>query len=76
MLECPIFCTSITPQPSTSEPFNPTLTIRPNADIGITLSTLRGYTLQICQASTANLSSQLKYLSHLGHQSPCVMEML
>ncbi len=77
MLEWPIFRSSITPHSSTSESSKPTLTIRPNADISITLSTPTGlYTPTMQSVNTQSiyaLSSQLKHLSHLGRQTPCAL---
>jgi len=77
MLEWPIFRSSITPQTSTFESSKPTLTIRPNADISIALSTPSGlYTPTIQSVNTQSiytLSSQLKHLSHLGRQTPCTL---
>ncbi|KIM47312.1 hypothetical protein M413DRAFT_440757 [Hebeloma cylindrosporum] len=74
MLEWPIFRSSITP---TSEPSKPTLTIRPNADISIALSTPSGlYTPTMQSVNTQSiytLSSQLKHLSHLGRQVPSAL---
>lgn len=72
MLEWPLFRSSITPACNESKP---TLTIRPNADISIALSTPTGlYTPTLQGVNTQSiyaLSSQLKHLSHLGRQTPC-----
>lgn len=72
MLEWPLFRSSITPSSGESKP---TLTIRPNADISIALSTPTGlYTPTLQSVNTQSiyaLSSQLKLLSHLGRQTPC-----
>jgi len=77
MLEWPIFRSSITPHSSTSESSKPTLTIRPNTDISIALSTPTGlYTPTMQSVNTQSiytLSSQLKHLSHLGRQTPCAL---
>ncbi|KAF8883828.1 CoA-dependent acyltransferase [Infundibulicybe gibba] len=76
MIEWPLFRSSITPvTSSTPASQKPTLTIRPQADISIALSTPTGLytpTLQGVNAqSIYSLSSQLKHLSHLGRQTPC-----
>lgn len=72
MVEWPLFRSSITTSCGESKP---TLTIRPNADISIALSTPTGlYTPTLQSVNTQSiyaLSSQLKYLSHLGRQTPC-----
>lgn len=72
MVEWPLFRASISPSSAESKP---TLTIRPNADISIALSTPSGLytpTLQsVNSQSIYSLSSQLKHLSHLGRQTPC-----
>ncbi|KAI0932821.1 hypothetical protein AcW1_000165 [Taiwanofungus camphoratus] len=79
MLEWPLFRSSITSLPQNGQPSsdNPTLTIRPHADISIALSTPTGlYTPTIQKADTASvyaLASQLKLLSHLGRQIPCAL---
>ncbi|KAF4623419.1 hypothetical protein D9613_001377 [Agrocybe pediades] len=76
MIEWPLFRSSITPN-SDANASKPTLTIRPNADINIALSTPTGLytpTLQSANAhSIYSLASQLKHLSHLGRQVPCAL---
>ncbi|KAF8798356.1 CoA-dependent acyltransferase [Phlegmacium glaucopus] len=75
MIEWPIFRSSITP--SSSDTSKPTLTIRPQADISIALSTPTGlYTPTLQSVNTQSiysLSAQLKHLSHLGRQTPCAL---
>ncbi|PPQ83842.1 hypothetical protein CVT25_000901 [Psilocybe cyanescens] len=80
MVEWPIFRSSITPpssSSSSSDPSKPTLTIRPNADISIALSTPTGLyspTLQSVNThSIYSIAAQLKHLSHLGRQTPCAL---
>ncbi|KAJ3883403.1 2-oxoacid dehydrogenases acyltransferase-domain-containing protein [Lentinula edodes] len=72
MLEWPLFRASIT---AADPSLKPTLTIRPHSDISVALSTPNGlYTPTIQSADSHSmyaLSSQLKYLSHLGRQIPC-----
>ncbi|KAF9527890.1 2-oxoacid dehydrogenases acyltransferase-domain-containing protein [Crepidotus variabilis] len=73
MIEWPLFRASITP--GSSEGANkPTLTIRPNADISIALSTPSGLytpTIQsVNNTSIYSLASHLKHLSSLGRQTP------
>lgn len=78
MTEWPLFRSSITPvsasEHSSPKP-KPTLTIRPQADISIALSTPTGLytpTIQgVDNQSIYSLSAQLKHLSHLGRQVPC-----
>ncbi|KAK7047192.1 hypothetical protein VNI00_006858 [Paramarasmius palmivorus] len=71
MMEWPLFRSSITPGTTGK----PTLTIRPQADIAIALSTPSGlYTPTIQAANTQSMygiAAQLKHLSHLGRQTPC-----
>ena len=75
MIEWPLFRSSITP--SSSDTSKPTLTIRPQADISIALSTHTGlYTPTLQSVNTQSiysLSAQLKHLSHLGRQIPCAL---
>ena len=75
MIEWPLFRSSITP--SSSDTSKPTLTIRPQADISIALSTHTGlYTPTLQSVNTQSiysLSAQLKHLSHLGRQTPCAL---
>ena len=75
MIEWPLFRSSITP--SSSDISKPTLTIRPQADISIALSTHTGlYTPTLQSVNTQSiysLSAQLKHLSHLGRQTPCAL---
>ncbi|KAL0058467.1 hypothetical protein AAF712_014853 [Marasmius tenuissimus] len=74
MMEWPLLRSSITPS-STSSSGKPTLTIRPDTDISIALSTPTGlYTPTLQRVNTHNvysLASQLRILSHLGRQTPC-----
>ena len=74
MIEWPLFRSSITSPSDTSKP---TLTIRPQADINIALSTHTGlYTPTLQSVNTQSiysLSAQLKHLSHLGRQTPCAL---
>ncbi|KAL4254913.1 Dihydrolipoamide acetyltransferase component of pyruvate dehydrogenase complex [Abortiporus biennis] len=71
MLEWPLFRSSITPA---AENGKPTLTLRPNADISIALSTPSGLYTPTIQGvnnhSIYSLASQLSHLSHLGRQTP------
>ncbi|THH27961.1 hypothetical protein EUX98_g6221 [Antrodiella citrinella] len=71
MSEWPLFRSSITPTSETTSD-KPTLTLRPNADISVALSTPSGLytpTLQRVNAhSIYSLASQLKHISHLGRQ--------
>ena len=73
MLEWPLFRSSITPACAT--PDKPTLTVRPNADISVALSTPTGlYTPTLQRVNTHSVysvASQLKHISHLGRQAPC-----
>ncbi|KAF8168548.1 CoA-dependent acyltransferase [Crassisporium funariophilum] len=75
MIEWPLFRSSITP-PSSSGAVSskPSLTIRPQADISIALSTPTGLYTPTLQAvndqSIYSLSAQLKHLSHLARQTP------
>lgn len=75
MIEWPLFRSSITP--SSSHTSKPTLTIRPQADISIALSTPTGlYTPTLQSVNTQSiysLSAQLKHISHLGRQTPCAL---
>ncbi|PPR06544.1 hypothetical protein CVT26_000722 [Gymnopilus dilepis] len=76
MIEWPLFRSSLTPSSSTStDTSKPSLTVRPNADIAVALSTPTGlYTPTLQSANTHtiySLAAQLKYLSHLGRQVPC-----
>ncbi|KAF8977104.1 2-oxoacid dehydrogenases acyltransferase-domain-containing protein [Cyathus striatus] len=72
MEEWPLFRASITPSSDSST--KPTLTIRPNADISIALSTPTGLYTPTIQSvnsqSIYDLASRLKHLSHLGRQVP------
>jgi len=74
MMEWPLLRASITPVSSTEPPSKPTLTVRPQADISIALSTPTGLytpTIQDVNAySVYALASKLKHLSHLGRQIP------
>lgn len=74
MLEWPVFRSSITP---VSDESKPTLTVRPNADISIALSTPTGlYTPTLQSVNTQSIYSitaQLKHLSYLGKQVPCAI---
>ncbi|EGN92938.1 hypothetical protein SERLA73DRAFT_98510 [Serpula lacrymans var. lacrymans S7.3] len=76
MLEWPILRSSITPD-SIADGRKPTLTIRPQADISIALSTPTGlYTPTIpCVDghSIYALASRLKHLAHAGRQTPCAL---
>ncbi|KAK7047191.1 hypothetical protein VNI00_006857 [Paramarasmius palmivorus] len=71
MMEWPLFRSSITPGTTGK----PTLTVRPQADIAIALSTPSGlYTPTIQSANTQSMygiAAQLKHLSYLGRQTPC-----
>ncbi|TFK18902.1 CoA-dependent acyltransferase [Coprinopsis marcescibilis] len=75
MLEWPLLRSSITP--TTDPSSKPTLTVRPNADIAIALSTPTGlYTPTLLSANNHTiygLASQLKHLSYLGRQKPCAL---
>ncbi|KAJ3485714.1 hypothetical protein NLI96_g4762 [Meripilus lineatus] len=77
MLEWPLFRSSITPTTSTqqSPSDKPTLTIRPQTDISVALSTPTGlYTPTLQRVNTQSiysLASQLAHVSHLGRQTPC-----
>jgi len=75
MTEWPLFRSSITPVHASEHSSKPTLTIRPQADISIALSTPTGLytpTIQgVDKHSVYSLSAQLKHLSHLGRQVPC-----
>ncbi|KAH9487392.1 Lipoamide acyltransferase component of branched-chain alpha-keto acid dehydrogenase complex, mitochondrial [Psilocybe cubensis] len=74
MVEWPVFRSSIT---TTTDSSKPTLTIRPNADISVALSTPTGLyspTLQSVNThSIYSIAAQLKHLSHLGRQTPCAL---
>ncbi|KAF8629017.1 hypothetical protein AX17_005873 [Amanita inopinata Kibby_2008] len=76
MMEWPIFRSSLTPCASSqSNNAKPTLTLRPNTDISLALSTPTGlYTptlLSVNQTSIYSLASQITHLAHLGRQVPC-----
>ncbi|TFK63377.1 CoA-dependent acyltransferase [Pluteus cervinus] len=76
MVEWPLFRSSITSTTATdAASAKPSLTIRPQADISIALSTPTGlYTPTLQRANTQSiygLASQLKHLSYLGRQVPC-----
>jgi 2-oxoisovalerate dehydrogenase E2 component (dihydrolipoyl transacylase) len=78
MMEWPVFRSSITPgSASGKDGSKPTLTIRPNADITLALSTPTGlYAPTITSAnnhSVFSITSQLKQLSHLGRQVPSAL---
>ncbi|QRW05816.1 2-oxoglutarate dehydrogenase E2 component (dihydrolipoamide succinyltransferase) [Ceratobasidium sp. AG-Ba] len=74
MMEWPVMRTHINPAPSSDPSAKPTLTIRPNADISIGLSTPTGlYTptlLGINAASPYSIAGQLARLAYLGRQTP------
>ncbi|KAG7090434.1 hypothetical protein E1B28_009553 [Marasmius oreades] len=74
MMEWPLLRSSITSTSGASKS-KPSLTIRPQADISIALSTPTGLytpTLQgVNTRSVYGIASQLKHLSHLGRQTPC-----
>ena len=74
MHEWPLFRSSLTTH-NTSASEKPTLTVRPQADISIGLSTLTGLytpTLQAVDKMTVyDIASRLKHLAHLGRQVPC-----
>ncbi|EEB89387.1 hypothetical protein MPER_12517 [Moniliophthora perniciosa FA553] len=73
MMEWPLLRSFITAQFRRTG--KPTLTVRPQADIAIALSTPTGLYTPTIQAANSysvyGLASQLKYLSHLGRQTPC-----
>ena len=75
MVEWPLFRSSLTPSSTSSDTGKPSLTVRPNADIAVALSTPTGlYTPTLQSANTHtiySLAAQLKHLSHLGRQVPC-----
>ncbi|KAF8264344.1 2-oxoacid dehydrogenases acyltransferase-domain-containing protein [Lactarius quietus] len=72
----PLFRSSITPG-SASEGRKPTLTVRPNSDICVALSTPTGlYTPTVRAAdkhSVYSVASTLKHLAHLGRQVPSAL---
>ncbi|KZT68828.1 CoA-dependent acyltransferase [Daedalea quercina L-15889] len=75
MHEWPLFRSSLTPNMSSSE--KPTLTVRPQADICIALSTPTGLYMPTFQAvdkaTVYDVASRLKQLAHLGRQIPCAL---
>ncbi|KAJ2915654.1 hypothetical protein MD484_g4781, partial [Candolleomyces efflorescens] len=74
MMQWPLLRSSITPSSATAANSKPTLTVRPQADIAIALSTPTGlYTPTLTSVnshSIYSLASSLKHLSHLGRQTP------
>ena len=72
----PLFRSSITPG-STSDGQKPTLTLRPNADICVALSTPTGlYTPTVRgvdKHSIYSLASTLRHVAHLGRQVPSAL---
>lgn len=74
MHEWPLFRSSLTTYETTASE-KPTLTVRPQADISIGLSTPTGLytpTLQaVDKATVYDIASRLKHLAHLGRQIPC-----
>ncbi|KAJ2928585.1 hypothetical protein H1R20_g8522, partial [Candolleomyces eurysporus] len=74
MMQWPLLRSSITPSSATAANSKPTLTIRPQADIAIALSTPTGlYTPTLTSVnshSVYSLASSLKHLSYLGRQTP------
>lgn len=77
MLEWPLFRSSISFSPEPSSKDKPTLTVRPNADIAIALSTPTGlYTPTLAAVDTLTpyaIMGRLRKLQHLGRQIPCAL---
>ncbi|GJJ09381.1 hypothetical protein Clacol_003603 [Clathrus columnatus] len=75
MMEWPLFRASITSWPDASYSQKPVLTVRPQADISVALSTPSGlYTPTLTGVDTMNvydIMGRLRRLQHLGRQIPC-----
>ncbi|KDQ51358.1 hypothetical protein JAAARDRAFT_185131 [Jaapia argillacea MUCL 33604] len=75
MMEWPLFRASITPSSARSVASKPTLTIRPNADIALALSTPTGLYTPLLPStnnqSIYSIASSISHLSHLARQTPC-----
>jgi 2-oxoisovalerate dehydrogenase E2 component (dihydrolipoyl transacylase) len=74
----PLFRSSITSgNVSNGGSSKPTLTLRPQSDICVALSTPTGlYTPTVCAVNTHSvysLNATLKHLAHLGRQVPCAL---